>query len=304
MNFEPRRLVEYSDAAVLAEVRRVASVVGDAKLTVSTFEKHSKVGVTTLRRRFGSWLKALEAAGLGELYNRVPPASKSRVLARAMSDQQLLEEIQRVAALIGGDSISADDLKEHAVVGVDAVRRRFGSLKAALRAAGLREVAKGRRYTDEECFENLLTVWTHYGRPPLYQEMSLRPSLVGPKAYIVRWKTWTRALQAFSERVNSEGGQSSAPEPAPSEPARQVALLPAEDQRRIRLGLRYKVLMRDHFKCVICGVSPAVEPKCRLHVDHIIPWSKGGKTLLQNLRTLCEDCNIGKSDDYEPRNAG
>ena len=303
MNFEPRRLVEYSDDAMVTEVRRVASVVGDAKFTVATFEKHSKVGVTTLRRRFGSWSRALEAAGLADLYNPVPPASKSRVLARAMSDQQLLEEIQRVAALIGSDSVSADDLKEHAVVGVDAIRRRFGSLKTALRAAGLREVAKGRRYTNEECFENLLNVWTHYGRPPLYQEMSLAPSLVGPKAYIVRWKTWTRALQAFSERISSEGGQLSAPEHTPSQQVRRIAVLPAEDQRKIKLGLRYKVLARDHFKCAICGLSPAVDPRCRLHVDHIIPWSKGGKTLMQNLRTLCESCNIGKSDSYEPCDA-
>ncbi|WP_343324290.1 HNH endonuclease signature motif containing protein [Streptococcus sp. Marseille-P8640] len=33
-----------------------------------------------------------------------------------------------------------------------------------------------------------------------------------------------------------------------------------------------------------------------LHVDHIIPWSKGGETVLGNLQTLCSKCNLGKSD--------
>ncbi|MBA3804703.1 MAG: HNH endonuclease, partial [Acidobacteria bacterium] len=33
-----------------------------------------------------------------------------------------------------------------------------------------------------------------------------------------------------------------------------------------------------------------------LHVDHIRPWSKDGETLLENLQTLCSECNLGKSN--------
>ncbi|MBR2352886.1 MAG: HNH endonuclease, partial [Clostridia bacterium] len=32
----------------------------------------------------------------------------------------------------------------------------------------------------------------------------------------------------------------------------------------------------------------------KLEVDHIIPVSKGGKSTLDNLQTLCERCNRGK----------
>ena len=60
--------------------------------------------------------------------------------------------------------------------------------------------------------------------------------------------------------------------------------------------LRYQVLKRDNFKCCACGASPAKDPAVELHIDHIIPWSKGGETKLQNLQTLCSRCNIGKSD--------
>ena len=62
-------------------------------------------------------------------------------------------------------------------------------------------------------------------------------------------------------------------------------------------SLRYDILNRDNFTCVLCGAS--AKQGVRLHVDHIIPIAKGGKSIPQNLRTLCERCNIGKSDKTE-----
>ncbi len=32
------------------------------------------------------------------------------------------------------------------------------------------------------------------------------------------------------------------------------------------------------------------------YVDHIVPWSKGGKTVPENLQMLCRRCNALKSD--------
>ena len=62
-------------------------------------------------------------------------------------------------------------------------------------------------------------------------------------------------------------------------------------------SMRYDVLRRDGFRCVLCGMSS--KDGAMLHVDHIIPVSKGGKTVMSNLRTLCEKCNIGKSNKIE-----
>ena len=67
-------------------------------------------------------------------------------------------------------------------------------------------------------------------------------------------------------------------------------------KREVSLQLRYKVLKRDNFKCCFCGASPAKNPAVELHIDHIIPWSKGGETLEENLQTLCSECNLGKSN--------
>ena len=71
-----------------------------------------------------------------------------------------------------------------------------------------------------------------------------------------------------------------------------------EYQRRIMTdSLRYDIMKRDGFHCVLCGRG--AEDGVKLHVDHIIPVSKGGKTVPENLRTLCENCNLGKRDKYD-----
>ncbi len=66
--------------------------------------------------------------------------------------------------------------------------------------------------------------------------------------------------------------------------------------RNVMAGLRIKVMERDGFKCRFCGKSPANNPGTCLHMDHIIPYSKGGPTTYENLQTLCRECNLGKQD--------
>ena len=60
--------------------------------------------------------------------------------------------------------------------------------------------------------------------------------------------------------------------------------------------MRFLVMQRDDFKCRICGTSPALKPGMILEVDHIVPWTVGGETVMENLQTLCEPCNGGKSN--------
>jgi len=62
-------------------------------------------------------------------------------------------------------------------------------------------------------------------------------------------------------------------------------------------SLRYDIMLRDGFRCTICGASAA--DGVTLHVDHIVPVSKGGRTEMSNLRTLCDRCNLGKRDKIE-----
>ena len=74
--------------------------------------------------------------------------------------------------------------------------------------------------------------------------------------------------------------------------------LRGRSNRDVPLGLRFRVLSRDRFRCVLCGDNPPSNNECVLHVDHIIPWSRGGKTREENLRTLCAICNIGRGNRF------
>lgn len=58
--------------------------------------------------------------------------------------------------------------------------------------------------------------------------------------------------------------------------------------------LRGQIKERDNHTCVHCGVSVAAEPHLLLEVDHIMPVSKGGLSVPENLQTLCWKCNRSK----------
>jgi len=58
--------------------------------------------------------------------------------------------------------------------------------------------------------------------------------------------------------------------------------------------IRFEVFKRDSFNCQYCGKSA---PDVVLHIDHIVPVSKGGSNDIMNLITSCQDCNLGKSNN-------
>ena len=55
--------------------------------------------------------------------------------------------------------------------------------------------------------------------------------------------------------------------------------------------IKLKVWERDGGRCVRCGAQDD------LHLDHIIPFSKGGSSVTdQNIQLLCARHNLEKSD--------
>jgi hypothetical protein len=298
--FETNFLDSYTDEALLAELKRVAALLPSGPLTRAVFTQLSKkVSAGTVERRFGSWRQALEAAGLAHLSVDHPGWEKKKAqYARSMSNDALLLELRRVQALVGTPTLTAHDFNKHSTVASwRAIRHRFGGWQKALKEAGIGSSRIGRRYTDGECLDNLVNVWTHYGRQPARREMNLPPSVVGPKAY-ARWGTWRKALKAFVEWANAGDPDEpeNCPEPRAEKPERMS--VGPEDRHEVPARLRWKVVVRDRFRCVACGRSPANDLTVELHVDHISPHADGGKTLLENLQTLCRDCNLGKGRSY------
>jgi hypothetical protein len=68
----------------------------------------------------------------------------------------------------------------------------------------------------------------------------------------------------------------------------QAAIVPAKTKTPIPNDIRWAVFERDNFTCQNCGSRRLLE------ADHVYPESKGGKTVPENLQTLCQTCNRKK----------
>jgi CRISPR/Cas system Type II protein with McrA/HNH and RuvC-like nuclease domain len=69
--------------------------------------------------------------------------------------------------------------------------------------------------------------------------------------------------------------------------------------RKVSDSNRYAVMYRAGFKCQCCGDKPSRNNNVKLHIDHIIPFSRGGTNDESNLQVLCSTCNIAKSNFYD-----
>lgn len=68
----------------------------------------------------------------------------------------------------------------------------------------------------------------------------------------------------------------------------------SKNQRKLMTKeLREMIAKRDNYTCRICGKY--MPDEVGLHIDHIIPISKGGKSVPSNLQVLCSKCNGKKS---------
>lgn len=66
-----------------------------------------------------------------------------------------------------------------------------------------------------------------------------------------------------------------------------------KNQRKLATReLRERVMRRDNYTCQVCGKY--MPDEVGLQIDHIVPVSKGGKTVLSNLRVTCDKCNRRK----------
>lgn len=54
---------------------------------------------------------------------------------------------------------------------------------------------------------------------------------------------------------------------------------------------RHNIFKRDNYECQYCGTSRD------LTLDHLIPRSKGGRSIWTNLVTACKSCNSKKGGD-------
>lgn len=301
---------QLSDEEILQDLQMVAKKLSTDYLSISAYKKSGKYSQTAIQGHFGTWKNALMQAGLKNERN-----SKELKL---ISDEEYYSDFQRVAKLLGLNTVPYSEYKKYGKYSCEHIFSRFGKWNTVLEQSGLDSTGCSKdKITEQQCFDEIERMWILLGQQPTSTDIIKgNISLYSIDTFKRRFGGWRKALEAFVNYIN----QTSFYEDENSEEAKNIyqidgvenntpskkAIDKSEDEtprsplhttsRNINTRLRFKVLQRDNFKCCACGASPAKDPSVVLHVDHIIPWSKGGETVEENLQTLCSKCNLGKSD--------
>jgi len=289
-----------SDKELLDDILRVAKALGKESITIEEYMANgSKYHYSTIQRRFGGWTNALREAGL--------QLSQAQVSIQKVSENDLIEDLQKVANKLGKKTISSSEYSKHGKHSKQTVFRKFDTWNNALLMSGLQPFdhplgGATNRISEYACFEEIERIWILLGRQPTTTDIKNGVSRYSLHVFERRFGSWRKALETFVAYMN---GEKDAEIPEETEDIQlpvdvqqfNTASQPVhKTKREINLRMRFLVMKRDDFKCCMCGRSPATTPGLELHIDHIVPWSKGGETVIGNLQTLCSDCNLGKSD--------
>lgn len=219
---------------------------------------------------------------------------------RNITDEILIADLLRVVRENSLETITREQYNQLGKYDAGTLRKRFGGWLKTLEKAGL-EKTRNYSISDKELYKNLESVWIRLGRQPKRAEMNDREttkSEYSSTTYEKRFGSWRLALEAFVEFINDEKEEESKTKKDSAPEIEELENIRHKTKREISERLRFKILLRDGFKCKKCGRSPLNEFNVELHVDHIIPWSKGGETIPENLETKCRECNLGKGNAF------
>jgi hypothetical protein len=203
----------------------------------------------------------------------------------------IIKELRRVAKVLGKSTLSKRDVNVYGRLSYEVVLRRFGSLRTALQEAGLTP-GRFNKATDEELCSILIELWTQtlekHGRSPFRTELAAFGYPISHDTFSRRFGSWKKALLAAA--ASSASGDEELGDSAVG----SKTLGKAEGRKALSVRKRFLVFKRDRYRCRICGRS-GVE----LEVDHILAVAQGGTDRLDNLQTLCFDCNRGKRQSLQ-----
>lgn len=221
--------------------------------------------------------------------------------------EKIIEELVKVAEMYKCTQFTSKEFSESASMGHQTVFREFVTWDAAMsclvdnlkqRGIMLQQRTKPKRkdaYTQKQLFDEMQRIWGELGHRPSKMEWEQTSPKINYNTFRRHFNGWTNACLKFIEYVTGESivDRPTIPVDDITQGVNEIKYEP-ENSRNIPLGIRLKVLARDNFRCFYCGKSLSTDIGTKLHIDHITPFSKSGKTVLENLQTLCFECNLGK----------
>lgn len=282
-----------TDRQLIDDVILTAKMLNKDTLTADEYSKNGQYNCSTLIRRFGSWKQVLEQSSL---------KTDGHNFKCAFSKDEVVADLLNVANKLKKDSLTKQEYDNYGNYSSSTLAKKYGGWNEVLKLAGL-QLNVRRNITDEEMFCEIKRIWMILGRQPTSNDMKKGISTISLQSYSRRFGGWRNALDAFINYNHADSTLHKAVNESDTLSVKKdrhnSITYKHRTNRDISNKLRFAVLKRDHYKCCICGASPAKDPSVELHIDHIIPWSKGGETTLDNLQTLCSKCNLGKSDSLQ-----
>lgn len=110
-----------------------------------------------------------------------------------------------------------------------------------------------------------------------------------PRAIRLVWKGTAETVEFDGDRVLRSPRFTF---PVPSV-VRLITYIDVRGRQGRAAGQRSRILMRDRYRCQYCGRKGTAFD---LTLDHILPRSRGGETVPENLCAACQMCNNRKSD--------
>jgi hypothetical protein len=176
---------KYTERELIDALRRLAERLGQAPSAADANRDPQSPVSRTYQHHFGSWLEALEAAGIE------PEPSQT-----GYTREELLESLRDLAGRLGCAPRTDDLDDDPRTPSSSTYRRHFGSWLKALEAAGIQPGPSQTGYSCDELLDNLRMLARELGRAPAGREMSARKDLPHASTYWKRFGTWNAAVRA------------------------------------------------------------------------------------------------------------
>lgn len=263
---------------LLDDIRRVAEIV-DGEPSKDDYHEHGDYSLSGITYRFDSWIDAKKEAGV---------YSGGIGVHRDITDGELLNDLERVGATIGG-YLTREKYDEGGEFNSVTIQRQFGTWEEACTRAGVQPPQYGPKdVSDSDILADIELVGKELGHPPSKKEYND----LGKFTYGIartRFESWNTAVRKAGFEPNDPGalaGKRNGYWKGGYEPYYGPNWY---DQRRA-------ARKRDAYECAACGLSDGDHIQkygWELEVHHIIPASQfgdyGEMNDLDNLITLCRE---------------
>ena len=179
-----------TDEELLGMLKRFADELGRTPTAKEVKSNPSMPDSTVYSRRFGSWNKALQVAGL-------------QVNSHTAADEELLEMLREFASELGRTPTIDEVIVNPSMPHYSLYKKRFGSWNNAIRMVGDLQINRfDRNLPDKELLDTLRNFASELGRIPRTEDVDANPSMPHHTLYERRFGGWNKALQMVGLQTN------------------------------------------------------------------------------------------------------